>query len=178
MVSFMKRLYGLSSHIISNLEFDTLYKINVIAIDDKNKEIKTPVTNVKTLNKLYLYKQGDNYEELTQGWTYTGYHSKPGGSYSNDQNGIYLASSYGVRIFYGIQKMINLTAYSKLYIVSEGTDKICQISKRSYHNNATGSDIGYSNNAIDISGYKDEYYIHLTVANGDTVRVKEVYLEK
>lgn len=162
---------------ISNLEFDTTYHIYAIAIQKEGIERKTLTSKVTTLNKLYLYQKGDNYEELIGGWRYTGYHSNAGGTYINNENGIYLSVPWNYRVFYGTYNMIDLTDYSKLYIKNEGTMKICQISKTSYFNNSAEKDIWYDD-AIDISEYKGEYYIHLTVANGGTAKVTEVYLEK
>ena len=167
-----------NTYTFNNLDFDTLYNFSVIVIDE-NAKLKSSEISAKTLNKLYLYNEGNECNFITDGWKQSGYHVKNNGTLTKNTDNIYLYSPNGSRIYCSHQKPIDLTNYSKLYIEIEGTQKVCAISTISYFSNSYGTDINIDNMVpIDISEYKGNYYIHLTNANGGYSNIKNVWLEK
>ncbi len=174
----VKALITEKTYTFENLEFNTSYNVSVIAIDD-NAKLKYSKISAKTLNRLYLYKEGNECNFITGGWKHSGYHVNNTGTFTKNEDNIYLYAPMNARIFCSQTKPIDLTNYSKLYIEIEGTEKIYTISKISYFSNSFGEDISFNSmEPIDISNYNTNYYIHLTVANNYYCQIKNVWLEK
>lgn len=163
---------------IDGLTLDTNYTVSVIAMDKSGNMKKTDNTEVKTQNKVYLYKEGNEIKHMTNGWVKTGYELNDNGTINKNDNSIYLYAPQWSRIFCGTSKMIDLTKYSGLYIENEGSQCICQISTRNYLTSAGTNDISYkSKEKIDISSYNSQNYLHLTCANQGNANIKNVWLE-
>jgi len=77
---------------IENLEPEKQYIISIIAIDENgNKNISKPIT-ITTKERTYLYKEGEEYIELTGGWERGAYNI---GSFSKDEgNYLHLRTNY------------------------------------------------------------------------------------
>ena len=54
---------------VKDLELNTEYKVKVVATDKNGAEKSSKVKTITTQSKMYLYKEGNQYEEITGGWT-------------------------------------------------------------------------------------------------------------
>ena len=150
-----------------------------MAIDINGKIKISSTLNQTTLDKLYLYNEGIECLPVTGRWEKTGYHVSNSGTLTKNDDSMYIYSPNGSRLFIGIKNSIDLSKYSKLVIESTGSQSLCQISQNSYFSNGGGRDIHYSTlSALDISGYNNNYYIHLTVANAGNCTIQKVWLER
>lgn len=163
-----------------DLDLNTNYEISVMAIDVNGKIKFSSALNQTTLDKLYLYNAGTECTPITGGWLRTGYHVNNSGTFTSNEDNMYIYSPNGSRIFGGIKNAIDLSEYSKLFIESTGNQFICQITTTSYFsNNSGGEDISYtSGQPVNISNYNGNYYIHLTAANAGNCTISKVWLEK
>ncbi|MBR1416358.1 MAG: hypothetical protein IJ572_00880 [Bacilli bacterium] len=56
------------TYTFTNLNLNTTYKIKVNAYDSNDKLVKTSETDLTTLNRIWLYNDGNEYEIITGGW--------------------------------------------------------------------------------------------------------------
>ena len=163
------------------LEFETSYDIQIIAMDEDGKIKLSKEITQATIDKLYLYKEGNECILITGGWQKTGYDWHDYGTFTKNSNNMYIYSPSSSRIYCGNKRDIDLTNYTKLYIESNSTTNtyLATISKVDYYNNSFGTDLVYkSGEYIDIDNYNDRYYIHITVANGCDNTIQKIWLEK
>lgn len=172
-----------SSYSILNLEPDTEYAIQVMAIDNEGNVRKSNVIQQKTDNKLYLYKYGNEFTLITGGWNVTGYHVSLSGSLTKYSNYMNFYTPSNSRIYIGTKNMIDLSKYSTIVIkyngnlVSSGVANV--FSNKSYYSNQdTSTPTVYSTNfaSRDISNLNVNCYIHLSIVNL-SINVDEIYLE-
>lgn len=100
---------------ITGLELDTEYEVYVLALDDKGTTRKSTIIKQKTLDKLYLYKEGDECTLATGGWNTFVANAGTGKKestylymYNPVQKGYY--TTYG----FNTNNKIDLSKYSKL----------------------------------------------------------------
>lgn len=65
----LKETTSNSSYVYNDLQFSTTYNIKVVLKDSNGEIIKQSGELVKTLDKLYLYNDGNEYITLTGGWS-------------------------------------------------------------------------------------------------------------
>lgn len=163
---------------IDGLTLDTNYTVSAIAMDKSGDIKKTNNIEVKTENKVYLYKEGNECNYLTGGWKHTGYDANDLGTITKNDDNMYIFAPTNSRIFCGTSKMIDLSKYIGIYIECEGEQRICQINTKSYFSNDSGQDFIYNNKEkVDISSYNSKYYLHFSNANEGSQTIKNVWLE-
>ncbi len=164
---------------IDGLTLNTNYTVEAIAMDKTGKTKRTNNIEVKTENKVYLYKAGNECTYLTGGWKHTGYDVYNWGTITKNEDNIYIYAPNASRIFCGTTKIIDLSKYSKLYIEGDGNQQLYMINTKSYFNDSSGTeDLSYkSKEEVNISDYNSQYYLHFTNANGCYQTIKNVWLE-
>lgn len=167
---------------IDGLTLDTNYTVAAVAMDKSGNIKRTNNIEVKTEDKIYLYKEGNECVYLTGGWKYTGYDANKWGTITKNDNNMYIYSPGMSRIYCGTSKTIDLSKYSGLYIeedeLSEGAYRYCTITTKSYFNDTAGSDIKYtSKEKLNILNYNSSYYIHMTVHHNSYISIKNIWLE-
>ena len=178
----------------TNLKASTEYKISVAAIDNNGNTKLSDTINAKTAEGLYLYKDGNKYEDITGGWQLT-----------KDSNSSSDITSYNYMLMHSeevrnrgsalsTKKAVNLTGYSKLKMLVNqkkiGTYNYFRIGVKStpitgvaYNAFSSGETSKvFQNNGnniiieLDISNLNGNYYIG---ADCDTTRVEihSIWLE-
>ena len=177
-----------------NLNESTEYKISAAAIDSTGNIKVSDTIKAKTLDALYLYKDGNKYENITGGW-----------QLSRDYNSGSDITSYNYMLlnspevsFRGsaisTKNAVNLTGYSKLKMLvnqkSMGTYNCFRIGAKSTpitgvaYNAFSSSDTSkvFRNNAdnivieLDISNLNGNYYIGTDCAS-TRVEIHSIWLE-
>lgn len=103
---------------ITGLELDTEYEVYVVALDDKGTIRKSTVVNQKTLDKLYLYKDGQEDTIASQNFSTFAQNNSSSNMVKNE-NTITLNTSCNstVKWYRGLGKAIELNGeFTKLYI--------------------------------------------------------------
>lgn len=175
---------------VENLEPESNHTIKVISIDEKENKKETRTYNVKTESRTYIYKEGNEYEEITNGWDF-GYINgdNPGvGKVTKENNNIFL-ETWGTWCSYAIwtKQRIDFSKYSKLSmeiydinIINSGHQQAGILLS-----NGAGfvaSSYGKLNDLceyieLDVSKIESLYYCYCAVANGTSARIKNVWLE-
>lgn len=108
---------------ITGLELDTEYEVYVLALDDKGTTKKSTIVKQRTLDKLYLYKDGDECTLLTGGWNAIGILKNnttakaPTITMNNNSMNLYLLSSDRFQTGGAIPKnKIQYKNYKKMFI--------------------------------------------------------------
>ncbi len=172
---------------IENLEPESNHTIKVTVIDEKgNKKTTTPI-NVKTEPRKYLYKEGEEYTELTGGWNveyFAGDTSSAGTAKKHDNYMEIQTWGYWCAYRCITQNTIDLTEYSKLKAdiecnwtdVSEGYE---QIGLKAGNNEIVWNRIDLQDKiyAVDINA-KENDNIQITAGNGANIKIKFIWLEK
>lgn len=177
-----------------NLNKSTEYKISAAAIDSTGNIKVSDTIKAKTLDALYLYKDGNKYENITGGWQLT-----------KDYNSGSDITSYNYMLIYSpevgnrgsaisTKNAVNLTGYSKLKMLvnqkSMGTYNYFRIGAKSTpitgvaYNAFSSSDTSkvFRNNAdnivieLDISNLNGNYYIG-TDCDTTRVEIHSIWLE-
>ena len=108
-----------TKYTFENLDLDTLYKISIIAIDEDDKTKVSKQKEERTLNKLYLYKSGNECVPVTGGWSsgYTGGNDSNVGRVTKNNDNINI-STWGTWCEYSIwsSKNINRKEFSNLFL--------------------------------------------------------------
>ena len=178
----------------TNLKASTEYKISVVAIDNNGNTKMSDTINAKTAEGLYLYKDGNKYEDITGGWQLT----KDYNSYSD-------ITSYNYLLMYSKEvgnrgsalsskKAVDLTSYSKLKMLinKESTGSypsfrfgtkstpITGVAWNAFTNNDNSKVITENGNnmvvELDISNLKGSYYIGADVITVK-VEIHSIWLE-
>ena len=177
-----------------NLNESTEYKISAAAIDSTGNIKVSDTIKAKTLDALYLYKDGNKYENITGGWQLT-----------KDYNSGSDITSYNYMLIYSpevnnrgsaisTKNAVNLTGYSKLKMLvnqkSTGTYNYFRIGAKStpitdvtYHAfSSSDTSKEFRNNAdnivieLDISNLNGNYYIGTDCAS-TRVEIHSIWLE-
>ncbi len=172
-----------SSYTILNLEPDTEYAIQLMAIDNEGNVRKSEIIKQKTDNKLYLYKDGNEFLPVTGGWSITGYHVSYSGGLTKYGDYMNFYSPSGTRLYVGTKNMIDISKYSKIIVNYNGVSVSSSLqfvfSNKNYYTNqdpyaATVYTTDFTSR--NISALNVSCYIHLSVVNLN-VNVDEIYLE-
>lgn len=104
---------------VTNLQPDTEYNIYVVVVYKNKEMIKSQTVKIKTLEKVYLYKEGNEYEDLTNGWSEQIIQSSPEFSKENsylyiDSNS-YVNNNWDAGYFY-TNNSIDFSKYTKVVI--------------------------------------------------------------
>lgn len=115
-------------YIYKDLEFNSTYNISVIAMDKKGRIKKSSVVTQKTLDKLLLYSDGNEYKNITNGWIGTsvyGYGTSYG-QYIRGENYLYVkntstesSGSSNYAPSWMINNAIDISKYKKIVIEGE-----------------------------------------------------------
>lgn len=125
--------------LIENLEMEKEYNLQVLAIDELAKIKYSSNLKVKTENKVYLYKDGNEAKDITGGWTGTSLSTwgSSYGSYTRGKDYLYAKNTstenYANSNYYPgwiTNNPINLTNFSKIvfegnFVGDEGTQTVC-----------------------------------------------------
>lgn len=166
---------------ITGLELDTNYEIYVVAIDDKANTKFSKKIQVTTLDKLYLYKEGDECIPVTDGWAYTGYDSYSGSLTKYDNYMSLIPGKYPSRVYCGTKKEIELNNYATINARTSIGDQSTP-GETGTGVNLIASRTGYFNKTpyhggFQIPNYVGPAYIHFNWTN-QVVDIYEVWLEK
>lgn len=180
------------ARLAKNNTLDAQYSENMILSDYENKinEITTnDKDNEEDFSKLYLYNNGNEYEDVTGGWDVgylTGTTSSVGTA-TKYENYVEV-KTWGYWCGFGMKTINNIDSsnYSKLCVdvydtswenVSGGYEQIAMtygtIQKIFYTN-----DIQNKTYEIDISQMNDNSIVTVLVGNGANAKIRSVYLEK
>lgn len=137
--------------------------------------------------KLWLYREGDECEEVTGGWI--GVNTQHAlnwamGTATKNANNLYLtATGNGISAGWTIQNAIKVTNYTKLKAVVTGVNNYNRINlytgtaypdtSVAYKDNSFGTDIEV---VVDVSTITGEYKVHLGTWGG-TLTIRKVWLE-
>lgn len=112
-----------------NLEEKTEHTVKVIAMDEKGNQKESRIIKIVTEEKVYLYRNGNQYEKITGGWVTGGKYFEGTGSVSINEDNITITSNvtYDANSFQLVntKEKVDLSAYSKLYAIitqTAGTD--------------------------------------------------------
>ncbi len=101
---------------IDDLTLDTNYTVSAIVMDKAGKIKRTNNIDVKTENRVYLYKEGNECNYIIGGWKHTGYDANNWGTITKNTDNMYITAPKDSRIFCGTSKMMDLSKYTGLYI--------------------------------------------------------------
>ncbi len=158
-----------------------------------NKVSKIMKGNVEVWkNPEFIYKLGNEYTNITGGWLSSGY-TASGGGYSimtqtKNSNNMYIYGASGKVGLLGIQKAIDLTKYSKLYIyikdytISSGYGAYLNIKNEKTWVNGENGLLHLTSFGVmeaDISNYNGLYYIFVYAHNNAnrTATIEKIWLE-
>lgn len=145
----------------------------------KSKSVNVSVTeegqfeSVKLSYTLWLYKDGDENEDVTGGWGTSGYShpSRPIGEATKTTDSMQFVGHESYSVMLGTLNAIDLSEYSTLYIDWQGTSGSITISCYVLDKKTLGSDIAYLDfgaassrriDTIDISKITGSKYIAVT----------------
>lgn len=171
-----------SNYTYQNLQMNTNYTIAVVAKDKEGNTRKSSELKVKTNDKVYLYKDGNEYGDITGGWKYTGYHNRTG-TFNKTDTTLELSAGTDERVYVGTEKMIDFSNDTKLYIKYSGVGQV-QPSTMDYYNNSyddTYKDYldegsGIMVDCINISSWGN-LFLHFTTVNGNNFSIQEIWVE-
>jgi len=114
----LKETSSNSTYVYSDLQFSTNYNIKVVA---NGETTKTSSIIVKTLDKLYLYNDGNEYSILTGGWSVgavdEGCTPKRGLASKNPTNILLYTSGFGCSLSQMITNSnIDISTYTGVYV--------------------------------------------------------------
>lgn len=101
----------------SNLDKNKEYKFQLVAVDENIKTKWSNIVTGKTTNVLYLYNRGDEYTSITGGWTINESQVNGKAAKNKDNMLIYYSSNSSSDSSCITAKKVDLTKFSKLYIV-------------------------------------------------------------
>jgi len=172
---------------IENLEPESNHTIKVTVIDEKgNKKTTTPI-NVKTEPRKYLYKEGEEYTELTGGWNaeyYTGDTSSVGMAKKYDNYMEMQTWGYWCAYRCVTQNKIDLGEFSKIKadIMCNWTDVSGgyeQIGIRAGNNSIVWNRVDLQNKIYELDiKIKENANVFISAGNGANAKIKSIWLEK
>lgn len=123
-----------NTYLYTNLDMNHEYKITVKLIDSHGN-LKEKSTMVNTSDKTYIYKDGNEYTDITGGWTLV---TAGGGTGSKEKDHLYLYSPVVLAThtteYYKTAKTINTSKYKEMK---------AEITLTKYNNGNGGTEISY-----------------------------------
>lgn len=123
-----------NTYLYTNLDMHHEYKITVKLIDSHGN-LKEKSTMVNTSDKTYIYKDGNEYTDITGGWTLV---TAGGGTGSKEKDHLYLYSPVVLAThtteYYKTAKTINTSKYKEMK---------AEITLTKYNNGNGGTEISY-----------------------------------
>ncbi len=110
-----------------NLNIKTEYEIMAIAIDEVGKIKMSSTINETTLDKLYLYKEGNEYKTITGGWTLTNTQTNARSQKNNDNMQLYYSITGSTETACSTNNIIDISNFSFLYVRYKKTNAAGQI---------------------------------------------------